>query len=127
MSTAAAPVLGLWLDAHPGAAARRAFLRTLVAARAAGRTTWLLDLRGARTPLAEGLGDEEQRWLEALDTPAPVLGDALEAAGSLLVLAGTTRPGTPAVLQVDDAWLAHTPRDRQAGLLAAAGQVVRAR
>lgn len=127
MSAPGPAVLGLWLDAHAAREARRAFLRTLVAALAAGRRAWLLDLRGVPTPLGEDLDAEEQRWLDALDEPPAPLAQALREAGSLLVLAPAGRAGTPRVLVVDEAWLARTPPGEVLAALRAAGQVVRAR
>lgn len=127
MSAGTPPVLGLWLDERPTPQARRAFLRTLVAARASGRTAWVLDLRGAGTPLCADLEGEELRWLEALEQAPEPLGAALREAGSLLVLAPAGRKARPGVLVVDEPWLAATPPERMLPALAAAGQVVRAR
>lgn len=118
-------VLGLWLDPAPAAHARRAFLRTLVAAKACGRRASVLDLRPAAARDAVPLDAEEQRWLEALDeAPAPGI-DALREAGSLLVLAPAGRPAQPAWLEVGDAWLARTPWPQALRALGEAGQAGR--
>lgn len=125
-------VLALWLAPDPAPTARVAWLRLLVAARAAGRAVTLLDLRPPGAPDDPPLASDEQRWLEALSedgvtprlsTPSD-LRAALASASTLLCLSARTRPCTPPLLLLNAPTLASLSDSQLHAALRACGHIV---
>jgi hypothetical protein len=134
-------VLGLWLSERAAPAARLEAWRTLVAALAGGMAVRVLDLRPTSPappdtappetapPETAPATDAELRLLDALERAgAPLerptheaLVAALRAATSIVTLPAPDRPGTPALLAVEDV-LAIAPETLRSRLQAA-GQV----
>jgi len=131
-------VLVLWLADPPDTRGRHEALRALVAARAAGRSVGLLDLRPTQATRAAhpapDLSDDEQRLLEALAAEgvtacrpsADELRRALNAARALVVVADPQRQAAPGVLCIDAAWLRTMADAALLPALRRAGQLVRA-
>lgn len=128
-----ADVVALWLADPPDTRGRHEALRALVAARAAGRSVALLDLRPTEGARALDLTDDEQRLLETLGTEgvaacrpsAAELRTALDGARALVVVADPQRKATPGVLCVDATWLRRTGDGALLAALRRAGQLVR--
>lgn len=125
--------MALWLADPPDTRGRHEALRALVAARAAGRSVALLDLRPMEGTRAPDLTDDEQRLLETLGTEgvtacqpsAAELRTALDGARALVVVADPQRRATPGVLFIDATWLQATADDALLPALRRAGQLVR--
>ena len=125
--------MALWLADPPDTRGRHEALRALVAARAAGRSVALLDLRPTQGTRAPNLTDDEQRLLETLGREgvtacrpsAAELRTALDGARALVVVADPQRRATPGVLLIDATWLRTTGDDALLPALRRAGQLVR--
>lgn len=133
MSAPRTQVVALWCADDPDPSARAEVLRVLVALRASGRPLRVFDLR-AGPPLVEPpLPDSDQRLLDALhgdgvafERPtSPLLRAALAGAGSVVRLAAARRAWTPAVLAIDETWLAEASDGELNDGLVGAGLLVR--